>query len=87
MKKIFVFWDSASAAHNLDNVVSKLAKTGEKTFKIVAPEHVRTYPNVCVPLAALMDWYKSKGYEFICSFPGTSNYVEYLETEMKVTKE
>lgn len=77
MKKIYVYWSSRSAAHNLDYIVSSLAKFGEKTFEIVAPDHVRTYPNVCVPLAALMDWYKSKGYEFICRFLGTSNYVEH----------
>ncbi len=75
MKKIFVHWRSPSAAHNLDNTVSRLSKSGERTFEIVAPEKVRTYPNVCVPLAALMDWYKLKGYDFRCQFLGENNYV------------
>lgn len=77
MKKIYIYWSSPSAAHELDKTVSKLSKYGEKNFTIVAPKHIRTYPNVCVPLAALMDWYKSKGYEFSCQFLGMNNYVEH----------
>lgn len=55
MKKIFVFWHSMSAAHNLDKVVSEFASKGEKNFLIVAPQKTKTYPDVCVPLAALME--------------------------------
>ena len=75
MKRICIFWDSPFAAHDLDRIVSRLAESGENTFQIIAPNHVRTYPNVCVPLAALMDWYKSRGYDFKCKFLGTNNYV------------
>ncbi len=77
MKKVYIYWNSPLAAHELDKSVSKLSKAGEKIFTIVAPNHVQTYPNVCVPLAALMDWYKSKGYEFRCQFLGVNNYVEH----------
>lgn len=77
MKKIYIYWSSPSAGHELDKIVSKLSKSGETIFTIVAPNNIRTYPNVCVPLAALMDWYKSKGLEFRCQFLGINNYVEH----------
>lgn len=77
LEKIDVYWNSPSAAHNLDKTVSRLSKYGEKVFEIFAPTNVQTYPNVCVPLAALMDWYKTKGHEFRCQFLGTNNYIEH----------
>ena len=64
MKKIFVLWQSMSAAHNLDKIVSEFANKGEKDFLIVAPQKTKTYPDVCVPLAALMEWYKEEGITF-----------------------
>lgn len=77
MKKIYVYWNSPSAAHMLDQVVSRFVQKGEKEFLIVAPSHIKTYSNVCVPLAALMDWYKEKGVMFQCYFPGSNNYVKH----------
>ncbi len=67
---------SISAAHNLDKIVSKFENAGEKEFSNVAPSKTKTYPNVCVPLAALMEWYKERGIVFKYSFPGT-NYVKH----------
>lgn len=55
MKKIFIHWNSPLTAHELDRTISKLAKYGEKIFAMAAPKNIRTYPNVCVPLAAMMD--------------------------------
>lgn len=77
MKKIYIRWNSPRTAHELDRTISKLAKYGEKIFAMAAPQNIRTYPNVCVPLAAMMDWYKTKGYEFQFQFYGTNNYVEH----------
>lgn len=77
MKKISVLWHSMSAAHSLDKVVSEFANKGEKDFLIVAPQKTKTYPDVCVPLAALMEWYKEEGITFTYSFPGVTNYVKH----------
>lgn len=81
MQKIYVYWDSQGAAHNLDSVVSRFSKKGEKEFNIVATKKVKTYPNVCVPLAALMEWYKEEGLVFKCFFPGENNYVKHTRLD------
>lgn len=77
MEKINIYWNSPNAAHILDNIVSMHSQRGEKNFKIVAPSQALTYPNVCVPLAALMDWYKLQECNFECDFLGMKNYVQH----------
>lgn len=77
MKNIYIRWDSPSAAHAMEGIISRYRKSGENSFRIVAPKYVHTYPNVCVPLAALIDWYRHESISFQCDFLGEKNYVEH----------
>ena len=43
-------------------------KRGYNMFNIVVPNHtIAVYPNACLPIAAIMEYYKSEGIEFVFS--------------------
>lgn len=85
-KRIFIDWDKVNAPQKCINRLEKCIQLGIYNVVIVAPKKVKTYPNICVPLAGIFEWYRSRGIQFEFKFPGESNYVRHtlLNNPLKV---
>lgn len=77
MKKLYLSWNKAYTLRQFITQMDACERLDEKTVKIVAPEKMKTYPDICAPLAVLIDEYKDRGYEFVFGFPGRNNYVKH----------
>lgn len=77
MKKFYLSWNKSYMLRQFINQMNNCTLRGEKIVKLVAPEKVKTYSNVCAPLAAIIDDYKDKDFEFVFEFPGKNNYVKH----------
>ena len=52
----------------LNSRLYKLARAGWHDFVLRAPEEGSAYPNTCAPVAGVIDYYRSKGYEVTCDW-------------------
>lgn len=76
-KRMYVEWEHVKAPRKCISRLDKYIKENIKTVNILAPSDVTTYPNVCVPLAGIFEWYAQKGIQFNYLFPGENNYVRH----------
>lgn len=77
MKKLYLSWNKSYTLREFISQMNNCEKSGEKVVKIVAPAKMKTYPDICAPLTALIEEYRERGYEFVFDFPGRSNYVKH----------
>ena len=75
-KKVYVEWGNAEAYKKVIRKIENNIKNSNFNINIMAPSDMKTYPNVCVPLAATFDWYREKGVVYNFKFPG-KNYVKH----------
>ncbi len=52
-----------ASKHLNDQILTGINK-GYNEFKIIIQENSKTYPNICVPIAATIDYYKEMGMDF-----------------------
>ena len=77
MKKLYLNWNNKNTLRQFIEQMEYCKSSSEKEVNIVAPDRMRTYPDICAPLSALIDEYKDRGYKFTFNFPGKNNYVEH----------
>lgn len=76
-KRLLVDWDRSRTIGRCINVLEEYVRQGINKVEVVAPYNAKTYPNVCVPLAAIFEWYKRKGIDFKFRYSGDNNYIRH----------
>ena len=90
-KRLYLYWEKSSTPIYCINQIEYAIGRGITTIEIVAPKGIKTYPNVCVPLAGILEWYENRGMNINFFFAGKNNYVQHtainkpyvVEEEMK----
>ena len=72
MKKLYLNWNNKNTLRQFIEQMEYCKSSSEKEVNIVAPDRMRTYPDICAPLSALIDEYKDRGYKFTFNFPTPS---------------
>ena len=57
MKKLYLSWNKPYTLRQFIDQMNKCECLGVKEVKIVAPEKMKTYPDICVPLTVLIEEY------------------------------
>ena len=67
-KKIELDLSDPHEPNHLNSRLYELTRDGWHDFVLRAPEEGSAYPNTCVPVAGVIDYYRSKGYEVTCDW-------------------
>lgn len=86
-KRVYIDWDKTNAPRKCINRLEKCIQEKIYDIDIVAPKDTKTYPNICVPLAGIFEWYKSRGINFNYIFIGDNNYVRHTSMNMPLVVE
>ena len=76
-RRIYVEWNKKNAPKKCITRIEQYINQGINNLEVIAPKKTKTYPNVCVPVAAIFEWYESKGVKFNYIFRGDNNYVKH----------
>lgn len=60
MKKLYLNWNNKNTLRQFIEQMEYCKSSSEKEVNIVAPDRMRTYPDICAPLSALIDEYNIK---------------------------
>lgn len=81
-KEIELDLSDSYAPNFLNKQLYRSTEDGWYDFILKAPEDGQAYPNTCVPIAGIIEYYRSKGYEITCDWVNSPySYIGHTRLE------